>query len=81
MTNYVLKRRLAGDIISVEDTLAQMRHTFEMLPDIPIQHETCNGKSYYSVADETGNWLDGQFATMRDALQEFLKYAQSLEPK
>ena len=35
MTNYELKRRLAGNIISAEDTLAQMRHTFEMLPDMP----------------------------------------------
>lgn len=78
MTNYELKRRLAGDIISAEDTLAQMRHTFEMLPDMPIFF---TDKGRYKVADETGNWLDGQFATMRDALQEFLKYAQSLEPK
>lgn len=81
MTNYELKRRLAGDIISAEDALARMRHTFEMLPDVPICYQTCNGKGYYLVADETENWLDGQYATMREALQEFLKYAQSLEPK
>lgn len=78
MTNYELKRRLAGDIISAEDTLAQMRHTFEMLPDIPIFY---TDKGHYKVADETGDWLDGRYTTMREALQAFLAHTKSLEAK